>query len=193
MVDDGEAELQNRLTDATVEQRDHRQGYEELQAELASLRQRRSNLPAAMLELRERLCNELGLSAEALPFAGELIQVRDEERDWEGAAERLLHGLGLSLLVPDAHYAAVAEWVDRTHLRGRLVYYRVRKEADSGLPDLHPNSLVRKLAIHTESQFYAWLERHLAQRFNYACCDSLDQFRREQLAVTRSGPDQGAG
>ena len=61
-----------------------------------------------------------------MPFAGELIQVREDEKDWEGAAERLLRNFGLSLLVPDRHYARVADWVDRTHLRGRLVYFRVR-------------------------------------------------------------------
>jgi uncharacterized protein YPO0396 len=192
-VEDESAELQNRLTEATVERRSHQERYDELQTELTSLRKRRSNLPAAMLALRERLCAELGLSADTVPFAGELVQVRDDERDWEGAAERLLHNLGLSLLVPDAHYPAVAEWVDRTHLKGRLVYYRVRKEVEAGLPDLHPVSLVRKLAIHPESPFYGWLEQHLARRFNYACCESLDQFRRERLAVTRAGQIKAGG
>ncbi len=38
-----------------------------------------------------------------MPFAGELIQVREEEREWEGAAERMMRGFGLSLLVPEAH------------------------------------------------------------------------------------------
>ena len=51
-----------------------------------------------------RPCGEV--AEDALPFAGELIQVRPEERDWEGATERLLHNFGLSLLVTDAHYAA---------------------------------------------------------------------------------------
>ena len=60
-------------------------------------------------------------------FAGELLQVRAEEREWEGAIERLLHNFGLSLLVRDVHYSRVAEWVDRTHLGGRLVYFRVLK------------------------------------------------------------------
>ena len=46
-------------------------------------------------------------NADALPFAGELLQIRDDERDWEGAIERLLHNFGLSLLVPDEHYATV--------------------------------------------------------------------------------------
>ena len=51
--------------------------------------------------------------------------MRSEDRDWEGAIERLMHSFGLSLLVPDADYARVAQWVDRTHLGERLVYFRV--------------------------------------------------------------------
>lgn len=59
--------------------------------------------------MRDALCAQLGLDADDMPFAGELLQVREDERDWEGAAERLLHGFGLSLLVPDDHYPTVAE------------------------------------------------------------------------------------
>ena len=123
-----QADAQNARTDAEVELRRLRAEHEEIATELASLRKRRSNIPARMLELRAGLCAWLGdVSEEDLPFAGELIQVRDSSRDWEGAIERLLHPFGLSLLVPDAHYARVAEWVERTHLGGRLVYYRVRE------------------------------------------------------------------
>jgi uncharacterized protein YPO0396 len=139
------------------------------------------------------LCEALRADEERMPFAGELIQVKEEESGWEGAAERLLHNLGLSLLVPEALYAQVAEWVDRTHLSGRLVYYRVRSDR---LPDpvsLSPESLVRKLAIKPDSPFYAWLEHELGRRFDYACCESLAQFRREQQAVTRAGQIKSGG
>ncbi len=61
----------------------------------------------------------------ALPFAGELIQVRADATDWEGAAERVLHNFALSLLVPSHHYDAVAAGWTRRHLGARLVYYRV--------------------------------------------------------------------
>ncbi|MDZ7810478.1 MAG: hypothetical protein U5L11_10580 [Arhodomonas sp.] len=114
--------------------------------------------------------------------------MREDERDWEGAAERLLHNFGLSLLVPDGHYPAVADWVERTHLRGRLVYYRVREPRATQSPDLHPDSLVRKLAIRPDSAFYPWLEAELARRFDYACCADLDRFRREPKA-----PSPGPG
>ena len=82
-----------------------------------------------------------------MPFAGELIQVRDEERDWEGAAERLLRGFGLSLLVPDAHYAAVGDWVDRTHLQrpAGLLPRAPGAGRAASCPTCIRDSLVRKL------------------------------------------------
>ena len=186
-------EWQNRITEASVELHQLKGRHEALDTELTSLRNRRSNLPAAMLNIREALCNALGLDAEALPFVGELLQVRDDERDWEGAIERVLHNFGLSLLVPDEHYARVAEWVERTHLRGRLVYYRVREPREAAPPDLHPDSLVRKLAIRPESAFYSWLEQELGRRFDFACCTDLQQFRREKRALTRAGQIKAGG
>ncbi|HEX7061935.1 MAG TPA: SbcC/MukB-like Walker B domain-containing protein [Woeseiaceae bacterium] len=188
-----EAELQNRMTEALVNLRGLESRRQEHEVEIASLRERRSNVPAAMLALRERLCTDLALDPEELPFAGELLQVRDGENDWAGAIERLLHNFGLSLLVPDPHYRAVAEWVDRTHLRGRLVYFRVTEQADRSLPVLRPASLVRKLSIRPDSGFYGWLESELARRFDYACCADLEQFRREHRAVTRAGQVKAGG
>ena len=188
-----QADAQNALTETTVELRDVKQQHETITRELTSLRQRRSNIPSHMLVIRDRLREALTLDEQALPFAGELIQVRETERDWEGAAERLLHSFGLSLLVPDAHYAQVAEWVDRTHLKGRLVYYRVREPKDANVVQLHPDSLVRKLAIKPDSEFYPWLESELTRRFNYACCESLTQFRREKKAITHAGQIKAGG
>ncbi|MEQ1668816.1 MAG: ATP-dependent exonuclease SbcCD, C subunit-like protein, partial [Sulfuriferula sp.] len=122
-----------------------------------------------------------------MPFVGELLQVRDDERDWEGVAERLLRNFGLSLIVPDAHYVQVAAWVDSTHLAGRLVYFRVRPNTRSDLPELHRDALARKLLIKQDSPFYDWLERELARRFDMACCATAEQFRRETRAITRAG------
>jgi uncharacterized protein YPO0396 len=183
----------NRLTEAGVTLRELRGLHGDITGELDSLRQRRSNIPRHMLALRDTLCTALGLAPDALPFIGELVQVREEERAWEGAAERLLHGFALSLLVPEAHYADVAAWVDATHLGGRMVYYRVRPNVQAEPRSLHPQSLARKLQVREESAFYPWLDGELARRFDYACCDSMEQFRREKLAVTRNGQIKAGG
>lgn len=186
-------ERSNRLTEAGVTVRELRKLHGELTDELESLRKRRSNIPRQMLTLREALCDALTIAPDALPFIGELIQVREDERAWEGAAERLLHAFGLSLLVPEQHYAQVAAWAERTHLGARLVYYRVRPLSPAEPPSLHPHSLVRKLSIQPDSPFYAWIEGELARRFDYACCDSMELFRREQRAITRNGQVKSGG
>ncbi|HLF95723.1 MAG TPA: SbcC/MukB-like Walker B domain-containing protein, partial [Methylococcaceae bacterium] len=188
-----EAALQNEQNETGVAFAQGRQEHAELQGELDSLKARRSNIDAQQIALRAALCRALDLPEDDMPFAGELIQVREEERDWEGAAERLLRNFGLSLLVPDACYGKVAEWVDRTHLKGRLVYFRVRPGQRGELPSPHRDSLVHKLAVKPDSAFYDWLEREIGHRFDVACCATQEQFHREPKAVTRAGQIKSPG
>ena len=187
------SQTQNALTELGVELRDLKSRHQEVTAELESLRRRRSNLPHRMLELREQLCAGLELPVESLPFTGELLQVREEEHAWQGAIERVLHAFGLSLLVPDTHYPQVTQWANRTHLGGRLVYYRVHEEPTARAHTPHPQSLLRKLAIKPDSGMYRWLEAELARRFDYVCCDTLEQFRRERQALTSTGQMKNPG
>ncbi|WP_031364180.1 ATP-binding protein [Caballeronia sordidicola] len=190
---EADVRYQNDLTEHGVSLRQGKLEHDALSAEIDSLKSRRSNIPAEQVAMRVALCKALDLPEAALSFAGELLQVREDERDWEGAAERLLRSFGLSLLVPDTHYAAVVEWVDRTHLRGRLVFFRIRSGMRGELPALQADSLARKLAIKPDSPFYDWLEREVAHRFNVVCCSTQEQFRRETRAITRAGQIKAPG
>ncbi|CAN7545913.1 ATP-dependent exonuclease SbcCD, C subunit-like protein [Caballeronia sp. LjRoot34] len=190
---EADVRYQNDLTEHGVSLRQGKQEHDALSAEIDSLKSRRSNIPAEQVAMRVALCEALDLPEAALSFAGELLQVREDERDWEGAAERLLRSFGLSLLVPDTHYAAVVEWVDKTHLRGRLVFFRIRSGVRGELPALQADSLARKLAIKPDSPFYDWLEREVAHRFNVVCCSTQEQFRRETRAITRAGQIKAPG
>ncbi|BAO82284.1 uncharacterized protein conserved in bacteria [Serpentinimonas maccroryi] len=184
---DADAELKNRESERDYEFRKGREAHTDLSSEIDSLQRRKSNIDAAQVRIRDALCAALAIDEGELPFAGELIQVRDDERDWEGAAERLLRGFGLALLVPDAHYKAVSDWVERQHLGARLVYFHVRARKPVPGAALQPQSLVRKLVLKPDSPHYEWLEHELRQRFDVACCDSGEQFRREARAITRAG------
>jgi uncharacterized protein YPO0396 len=163
-----------------------------LVTEIASLKKRKSNIDSRMLSLREALCAELSIAESELPFAGELIQVRKEESAWEGAIERVLHGFGLSLLVADGYYAAVSAYVDRTHLAGRLVYFRTSAEQRPTAP-LSPQSLARKIEIKADSACYQWLTGELARGYDYVCSDTLEDFRRHPKALTRQGQVKSGG
>jgi uncharacterized protein YPO0396 len=181
------ADLNNREREEDFAFRKEREQHAALSDEITSLQQRKSNIDATQVRIRAALCAALSIDEDALPFAGELLQVRDDERPWEGAAERLLRGFGLAMLVPDAHYQAVADWVDRQHLGARLVYFHVRLRKAAAHGPLHPHSLVRKLVIKPDSPHHEWLEQELRNRFDVACCETAEQFRRETRAVTRAG------
>ncbi len=192
LIEGRQAQAQNAITEASVDLSALKNNHGEVSAEIASLRNRRSNIPRRMLDLRDALCRQLNIEEDALPFAGELIEFRTGQSAWEGAIERVLHGFGLSLLVADNHYADVAAWVDRTDLGARLVYLRVRPQARRDTAT-GAASLLRKITIKPDSTFHDWLDAELARRFDYTCCDTLDQFRREQRAITRAGQIKDPG
>ena len=92
--------------------------------EVQALQRQPSNIPADMLEMRHEIAAAMGISESALPFVGELIEVKPDEVEWQGAIERVLHGFALSLLVDEGHYSALTNHINNTHLGRRLVYYR---------------------------------------------------------------------
>ncbi|MFC8921205.1 ATP-binding protein [Cellulosimicrobium sp. NPDC057127] len=165
----------------------------DVKAELASLADRRSNLPRTHLDVRDRLCAGVGLSPGDLPFVGELLAVRPEHAAWEGAAERVLRGFALSLVVPAVHYEGVAAWVDREHLGLRLVYHRVPERVGTGRRAERPDGtllladLLDVRVLDAAPAVTAWVETELERRADHACAEDLDAFRRLPRAVTRSG------
>jgi len=188
-----EEDLQNKFTDQSVELRSLQLLQKTLSEEIDSLKKRRSNIPGAQISIRNALCQSLDIEEKQVPFVGELIQVRENEKIWEGTIERLLHNFALSLLVPDKLYSRIAEWVDQTDLRGRIVYFRVKEDSGGVTAELHRDSLVKKLDIKADSEFFCWLEKEIGRRFDYACCESIEQFRREHQAVTRNGQIKSVG
>ena len=160
--------------------------------EFESLRGRKTKIPDKNLQLRQKILTGLKLTDSDLPFIGELLQVRSEEKAWEGAIERVLRGFGLSLLVGEKYYREVSSFIDKTDLRGRLVYFRVpdsqilsrRKETDVF-------SLVKKVEVKEDSEFFEWLSNEIQERFNYICCDSIERFQKEVKAITKNGQIKG--
>ena len=192
-VDSEHAEAQNSLTDARIAKQQLDTEAAEVNTELRSLQERKSNIPKRQLDLRARLCRELRLDEDILPFAGELIAVRKEESAWEGAAERLLHSFALSILVPGEHYGAVSDWIDGHHVGERVVYYQVPAAAMAGRaapPRLARTTLAAKLEVK-DTPFAAWLERELAGRADLECVGTMTEFRRATRAITKAGQIKG--
>ena len=185
-IESKQTDVDKQKIDTTIAVNQHKSQVTELQEEINSLKKRQSNIPLNNLRIRQQLAETIGVAAEELPFIGELLKVDETEQAWEGAIERVMHNFGLSLLVSEAHYQKVAHYVEKTHLKGRLVYFRVKQQAER-FETPSSNSLFHKLRIKNDSEFYDWLSAEIAKRFDYYCAESLEDFRRQPKAITSQG------
>lgn len=183
---DTAAAADQRMLELGMQKSETARAFASARAEITALEAHPSNIPSHLQALRSRLCAAVGLADTALPFAGELIQVRTDEQAWSGAIERLLHGFALSLLVDERHYAKVAAWVDETHLGGKLVYHRIGAMDVLSRSAPPPRSLVHKLELAPHAH-QEWLHAELLRRYDYACVDSVQALRQSERAITAQG------
>ena len=186
---DKELSESKRLTQNALDEID--KGIKQHVDTIRYLRERKNNISGRVAEIRDEIIAYVGATTEEIPFVGELISVKDNERNWEYAIERILHNFALRLIVPEKYYQQVNEYVNNHDLRGRIVYQRYR-----GIESLREfenrqipvNSLLKKIELKTKSQYIDWLEDRLYAEFNFACVDSLADFSHiSEKAVTKEG------
>ncbi|MDR5839199.1 SbcC/MukB-like Walker B domain-containing protein [Caballeronia sp. LZ034LL] len=165
----------------------HRMASEEFSkavAEIQALERQKSNLPARLVDLRERMTCDLSIPEEKLPFVGELVEVRPDAAEWRGAIERVLGGFARSILVDEKHYSVVSAYLNERNIGERLVYFRIIPQPP-GRP-LSANSMVRKLNL-ASGIFGDWVREELKHSFDLECADTLQALRHAHRAVTREG------
>ena len=173
-----EADLQQRRTEE-----------EKLNSEIRYLLDRRTNIPSENAEARALIATSLGVGEETIPFAGELLQVREEENRWTGAIERLLRHFGLCLLVPEELRAKVDAFVHAHRQKWLVVYHPVPAEVEAADAALPANTVAGKLEIKPDAErFRPWLERELTRRFAHTCLeDAGEAFHAAETALTING------
>jgi len=164
------------------------------QAELKSLKARRTQIPAWLIQFRTQLCSDLEIDQTDLPFAGELLQVQAAEKDWEGAVERLLHAAAISLLVPSEFYKSVSRYVNDNQLRSidgrgiKLTYLEADLSNVKSLSQqLDTDSVFYKVDIKPDSLFCDWLEAHIKKNFGDYICTDVDGLAHVAYGLTRQG------
>lgn len=169
---------------------DLRRELRDAEREIDSLRSRRNSLPADLDRVRRLLCDALTLDEENIPFAAELLDVRPADAEWRGAAERVLRGLALSMLVPQHLYADVSRWINDNRLDARLVYQRVAERRVRTVPSVPTGHSGRRLVDVIEIEpgaFADYLGAELARRADHVLAASVDELRQQDRAVTLEG------
>ena len=163
-----------------------------LDADLLELGRATSNLPTRLVQTRRALADHLRVPEAALPFAGELIDVRSMHADWTGAIERVLRPLATTLLVRHDLLPAARRWVEGRSLGVRLVFEDVLLPARPPRATRSSRSLVHRIEV-VDGTFRDWLEGRLSSEYDYECVDSPDELDDAEKAVTVAGLVKKAG
>lgn len=189
-----EGEYRNQRDSLISELRKQEAEYQSELRELQSLQERKTQIPAWLVGFRTRLCEDLRIDEEELPFAGELLKVSEQEAGWEGAVEKLLHDAGISLLVPATHYKSVSRYVNDNPLRSadgrgiKLTYLEADiHNLNRVIKELDEDSIVYKIDIKPETAFYDWLENYLQRSFGDYICTDVNGLQKVPFGITRQG------
>ena len=162
---------------------------DDIKAELTSLQSRRNLLPLPQLEIRRRLCDGTG------------VRRRSCRSPVSCCASATAKRLGRRRRTHPARLCAVAAGaVGALRCREQLGG-REQPQRPAGVPEdrrlvltpeaAEPGTLAAKIAIKQGTPFRDFLLDELASRFDYFCCDTLEDFRRHSKALTANGQLKG--
>ena len=142
-----------------------------------------SNIDVRFQQLRDELVESLGFDREQCVFIGELIDVNEEQRHWQGAIERALGGLRTTLAVPADHFSMVTRWLNTRHTGLHVRVQVVREYTDH--TDFKSNGFLKKLAWR-KHPYREWLKKHLS-RFDLQCVSSTEELDVTPFSMTQQG------
>lgn len=163
--------------------------FERIFEEIKQLENSTSKITGRVAEIRQEILKAVEVSETEIPFVAEIIQVKPEEKKvWNNAIEKVLHGLGLCLLVPDKYYSEVNSYIhSQRDLRGKIVYFKVEGKIPTTLFKDNRPFVVTKLDFNPKSKFVDWVENQIVSRFGYFCTENLSEFERCEKALMPSG------
>jgi uncharacterized protein YPO0396 len=176
-------------TDAEYAQKVARMARDDATKELRRVEHVGSALPESAITMRDHICAAVGVESSELPYIAELMDLRPDHSRWRVAVEKVLRGVGLRLLVPDGHYAAVLRFVNETNMGGRLQLHHVRAKFVGATPvEAEPNTLAGKLfVVDAKHPCAAEAADVVAAAGDHVCVDTPDVFPRFRRAVTDTG------
>lgn len=184
---DPDAKAAARMTYAEAENayRAAQAEVDDLEAERTRTQGRRDNIPTHLHEARALLAQAANITAEDLPFVGELIEVRTEFEPWREAFNLALGGFATTLLIDVALLPRFRAAIDSVRTPVRLQYEGVPTGAAVGeIRD--PRTLPGRLEFRN-TPFTGWLQDRLEQRFDFVCVDAPEEMSRHRKAVTITG------
>ncbi|CBT74831.1 MULTISPECIES: ATP-binding protein [Glutamicibacter] len=168
-----------------------RKRAETLAEQIRSYQRRASNIDDRSIAARRAIASACALKEDQLPFAGELMDVSAEAGMWRLAAEKALHSLARTLLVPGEFLAQVTHAIDQLDGLGRVRWSDISqkpRDAEAG-----PADLVTKLDF-APGEAGSWLKAKITADYPLACVENDAAMHVHPKAITPAGTIKtGAG
>ncbi len=158
---------------------------EKVRHEIESLEKRENNIPSSSIALRDRIASDLGISEKRLPFLGELVRVRDDEKEWLESVEKLLADEAVMLIAEKEDGKAVTSYLEKNNLKDRIsvICRNEIMRMEGGICDLLKRIEIRQ----KDNPRAAWLEDYLFEKFPHVFVDDEKELEKNEYAVLRSG------
>ncbi|TDU30609.1 ATP-binding protein [Arthrobacter sp. JUb115] len=161
-----------------------RKRAETLADQIRSYQRRASNIDDRSIAARRAIASACSLKEEQLPFAGELMDVSADAGTWRLAAEKALHSLARTLLVPGELLTQVTHAIDQLDGLGRVRWSDISqppRTAEAG-----PADLVAKLDF-APGEAGAWLKAKITADYPLACVENDAAMHVHPKAITPAG------
>lgn len=187
MVDGSENESRThdeQYKSAIVALEEQEAALKELMSEIQALEAKPDSLIQRDYQImRAELSRELQVTADQMPFLGELIGVREDQEKWQGAIERVLGFQRLRLLVEPELGARLTDLLDGRHMGRRIGVEFVR--VDTSMTVFKDLSFLKKLEWK-QHPFREWVKRYLSD-YSLDCLDSTAAVRARPHSMSVTG------
>lgn len=189
-IEEDTKQAQDRFGDVAAQLSEQQKNLNAIKGEILEIEARPdSNIDVRYQKLRDEMIESLGLPGEELVFIGELLDVKDDEKLWQGAIERALGGLKTTLLVPQKNYSMVTRWLNvrhtGLHVRAQVVSQVRTDQRSTGFTEFSERGYLRKL-IWKDHLYRDWLKSHL-YNFDLQCVSGTDELDATPFSMTREG------
>lgn len=158
-----------------------------LEERLNSLQQRRNRIPLEQVKVRAALLEKLKLTEQEMPFAAELMKVKDDAKEWETAIEQALRPLSGCLLVPETHYEKALMLLFRLKTSDKIRFRVVKEPLVMEKTKPKKDQLINKIEIAEKHPYSIWLKEVILKEFNFECVVGYGKVGKLKQVLTSDG------
>ncbi|MDO4537210.1 MAG: SbcC/MukB-like Walker B domain-containing protein [Coriobacteriales bacterium] len=186
-----QAQLQEQLVEAGVEEREAQKQTKACQDELAYYRSHRTRITPAMARARDLMAEAAGLDPSSIPFAAELMDVPREQELWRTAVNISLVHIADRIMVDKRIEREFRRAIDPLAPQlGRRYHFDFVDPDQSYLCSPRDGHVSSKVVYREDSPFAAYVRNLVCNSTDHLCVDTVAQLNGGGARITTSGQER---